>query len=93
MGGGGQGSYVKIKHTSPTGKVTYSAYWHLYPDYDQLKELSKKVGQTIPAGTYIGHMGNTGYSSGLHLHFEYASTLWKIGNGETSLAILRLAGM
>ena len=92
-GGGKSGSYVIIKHTSPTGIVTYSAYYHLFPDYNQLKELSGKVGQIIPAGTYLGHMGNTGNSTGLHLHFEYASVLWRIGNGDTSLAILRLAGL
>lgn len=92
-GGDSEGSYVKIKHTSPSGKVTYSIYYHLYPDYQQLKELSNKIGETLPAGAYVGHMGNTGYSSGLHLHFEYGTTLFRIGNGGTSLAILRLAGM
>ena len=66
---------------------------HLYPDYEQLKALSERVGQTLPAGTFIGYMGNSGSSTGIHLHFEYAPVLWKIGNGKMSLAVLTLAGM
>lgn len=91
IGGGLSGSYVRIRHTDSYGKTWYSAYWHLYPDHEQLKELSKKVGQPISAGTALGHMGNTGNSTGLHLHFEYAKILWRLGNGGTTLAIIRLA--
>lgn len=83
------GSYVKIKHDD--GNL--SIYAHLFPDKQFLKSLSDKIGERIAAGTFVGYMGNTGNSSGLHLHFEYAPTLSVLGNGARTLAVLRLAGM
>lgn len=38
--------------------------------YAHLSELSVLDGQTITAGTRVGLSGNTGKSSGPHLHFE-----------------------
>lgn len=46
-------------------------YLHLTPhSIKHFGELSNKIGQTIPAGEFLGYMGNTGSSSGAHLHFE-----------------------
>lgn len=41
-----------------------------YVFYAHLSELSVKEGDVIQAGTRVGLSGNTGKSSGPHLHFE-----------------------
>ena len=38
--------------------------------YFHLKSIKVKVGQTVTKDTVIGLYGNTGYSSGAHLHLE-----------------------
>ena len=43
---------------------TVAEYAHLSPGAEYVK-----VGQRVAAGDLIGHSGNTGYSSGPHLHF------------------------
>lgn len=58
---GGWGNFVIVKHTLPNGKVFYSGYAHL-------KSMSVKEGTTVSAGTKLGVMGSTGYSTGPHLH-------------------------
>ncbi len=57
--GGGYGTYVVIKH--PNGTQTL---------YGHLSQASVSVGQSVTKGQQIGKMGNTGQSSGVHLHFE-----------------------
>lgn len=58
---GGYGKYVKIKHNN-----TYStAYGHLN-GYN--KEL--RVGSYVKRGETIAYVGNTGRSTGPHLHYE-----------------------
>ena len=58
---GGWGNLVIVKHTLPNGKVFYSGYAHL-------KSMSVSEGSTVKAGTKLGMMGSTGYSTGAHLH-------------------------
>lgn len=57
--GGGYGNYIVIEH--PNG--TQTLYGHLSNVYTQ-------VGARVDKGQWIGEVGNTGRSSGPHLHFE-----------------------
>ena len=57
--GGGYGNYVWINHGD--GKETI---------YGHLTSLTVSTGQYVSAGTLIGYVGSTGYSTGPHLHFE-----------------------
>lgn len=55
------GNYVRIKHESGV----YSRYLHLVKG-----SVKVKVGQKVKSGTALGKEGNTGYSYGVHLHFD-----------------------
>lgn len=55
------GNYIKIKHTNGT----YSLYCHLK------KDSLLPVGTKVTEGQRIATVGNTGNSTGAHLHFEY----------------------
>jgi len=55
------GNYVKIQHE---GGV-YTLYGHL-----ESGTIAVSVGQTVDQGQVIGQEGNSGFSTGYHLHFE-----------------------
>lgn len=57
--GGGYGTYVVIKHSNGTQTL-----------YGHLSQTLVSAGQTVTKGQQIGKMGNTGQSTGVHLHFE-----------------------
>ncbi len=59
--GGGYGNYVKIQTNDGRYLITYA---HL------AKGVRVSVGDNVERGTFIGGMGNSGRSSGTHLHFE-----------------------
>lgn len=58
-GFGGYGNVVLIGDSNGRGHV-----------YAHLDSVSVKVGQTVKAGQTIGRQGNTGNSTGSHLHYE-----------------------
>lgn len=62
---GGYGKTIIVSH--PGGWKTL---------YGHLSKISVRVGQYVKQGQFIGKGGNTGNSTGPHLHFEI------IGNGE-----------
>lgn len=61
--------FVEISHTVPGVGDFMTLYWHLNPDQFYEAMLGQE-GKPIKAGTRIGTMGNTGFSTGHHLHFE-----------------------
>jgi murein DD-endopeptidase MepM/ murein hydrolase activator NlpD len=83
--GGGDGpaygNAIVIKHTN--GK--YSQYAHL-------SKVNVTVGKSVKAGQAIARSGNTGNSSGPHLHFEIRTTP-NYGSALNPMAYLRSAGV
>jgi LysM repeat protein len=56
---GGYGAYVVVKHANGTQTL-----------YAHLSSVSVSSGQSVKQGQKIGGMGNSGRSTGPHLHFE-----------------------
>ncbi|MGW0330878.1 M23 family metallopeptidase [Streptomyces sp. NPDC003011] len=75
------GNAVVIKH----GSGTYSQYAHL-------SRIDVKVGQVVKTGQHIARSGNTGNSSGPHLHFEIRTTA-NYGTAIDPVAFLRSKGV
>ena len=55
---------LRIRH-EVNGEVFYTAYLHMYRS-----DILVQPGQKVSAGERIGAIGNAGYSTGAHLHFE-----------------------
>lgn len=72
----GYGNYVIIKHNVPSGQRVYALYAHM--NY----QTTLEVGDTVSRGQVVGFMGNTGFSTGPHLHFGLLSQSFEI-TGET----------
>ncbi|MFJ3925081.1 M23 family metallopeptidase [Streptomyces sp. NPDC090022] len=79
--GGAYGNNVVIKHNDGT-----------YTQYAHLSSLSVSAGQQVTPGQQIGLSGNTGNSSGAHLHFE-ARTGASYGSDIDPVAYLRSHGV
>lgn len=56
---GGYGLYVVIKHANGTQTL-----------YSHMSRTAVAVGARVSAGQVVGYVGNTGRSTGNHLHFE-----------------------
>lgn len=55
----GYGNWIRIQHTDGSMSV-----------YGHMETLNVAVGQMVTAGQVIAGMGNRGFSTGSHLHFE-----------------------
>ncbi|CAL9493716.1 hypothetical protein SUDANB105_03272 [Streptomyces sp. enrichment culture] len=75
------GNAVVIKH----GNGSYSQYAHL-------SKVNVRIGQVVAAGQQIALSGNTGNSSGPHLHFEIRTTP-NYGTAVDPIAFLRGQGL
>ncbi|WP_330331132.1 M23 family metallopeptidase [Streptomyces sp. NBC_00536] len=75
------GNAIVIKHADKT----YSQYAHL-------SKIQVKVGQSVSEDQLIGLSGNTGNSTGPHLHFEIRTTP-NYGSAIDPVSFLRLAGV
>jgi len=65
----GYGNWVIIEHEF-NGRKLYTIYFHL--DYNA---VNVETGDTVECGQTIAKSGNTGFSSGPHLHFEVDETI------------------
>ena len=54
-----RGNYVVIQHNEVFSTL-----------YSHLKSISVQVGDNLKKGQVIGYVGNTGFSTGAHLHYE-----------------------
>ncbi|MFD7840888.1 M23 family metallopeptidase [Streptomyces sp. NPDC059761] len=83
--GGGDGpaygNAIVIKHANNT----YSQYAHL-------SKIQVRIGQKVTKGSPIALSGNTGNSSGPHLHFEIRTTP-NYGSAVNPVSFLRNAGV
>lgn len=61
--------FVRLEHVVPDVGNYLTIYWHLHPDAF-FAAMAERRGEPITAGTRLGTMGNTGWSTGHHLHFE-----------------------
>ncbi|MFJ4567522.1 M23 family metallopeptidase [Streptomyces caelestis] len=75
------GNAVVIKH----GNGTYSQYAHL-------SKVEVRIGQVVKTGQEIARSGNTGNSSGPHLHFEIRTTP-NYGSAVDPVKFLRAKGV
>lgn len=79
---------VKVSKIDPTGYGNYIVIDHgaWCSLYAHLQSLEVKVGQRVKTAEIIGHMGNTGISTGAHLHFETRdcdySKFWERDSGK-----------
>ena len=67
------GVYVVLRHDAGD-KVWISRYWHFVKN-----SVVVKKGQAVKQGDKLGTRGNTGVSTGVHLHFE----IWECPAGYT----------
>jgi murein DD-endopeptidase MepM/ murein hydrolase activator NlpD len=64
----------------------------MYSQYAHLSRVDVRVGQTVGTGQHIALSGNTGNSSGPHLHFEIRTSP-DYGSAVDPVAFLRSQGV
>ena len=58
------GNLIRIRHSDYKGRSQLETY------YAHLSKILVSNGQTVSEGQLIGYSGNSGHSTGPHLHFE-----------------------
>lgn len=76
---GSRGNYVYVHHTI-NGQRYSTAYFHL------ASSAYVSMGQQVNTSTQLGVMGNTGNSTGAHLHFEILVNWYGLTGYNSSLA-------
>lgn len=72
----GDGTVTKVGLGSGYGKMIIIEHGFGYKTYyAHMSKYNTKVGRKVKRGEIIGYVGNTGLSSGPHLHYE----VWKNG--------------
>lgn len=66
---GGNGMQVRVDHGQLGGH-------HVVTTYNHLSAVGVRVGQQVAVHQGVGLVGNTGYSTGCHLHFEVIANGW-----------------
>ncbi|WP_158336522.1 peptidoglycan DD-metalloendopeptidase family protein [Buchnera aphidicola] len=67
----GDGKVIKTKSSTAAGKYIIIRHnIQCITKYMHLKKILVKVGEKVKKGDQIGLSGNTGYSTGPHLHYE-----------------------
>jgi len=79
--GGAYGNNIVLRH----GR-------HLYTQYGHLSHIGVHVGQHVATGQQIGRSGDTGNTTGPHLHFEVRTTPF-YGSGVEPLHFLKEHGV
>ncbi|XBC40554.1 MAG: peptidoglycan DD-metalloendopeptidase family protein [Buchnera aphidicola (Nurudea yanoniella)] len=87
----GNGEIIKTKSSIAAGKyITIKHNVQYTSRYMHLKKILVKVGDIVKKGEKIGLSGNTGYSTGPHLHYE----IWeknKVVNPEKLIILEKLS--
>jgi murein DD-endopeptidase MepM/ murein hydrolase activator NlpD len=82
----GNGTISKVTQDSTSGKYIEIKHAHgLYSQYLHLNTQNVKVGDNVRAGDVIGYSGNTGRSTGPHLHYQI---WWNKGKERAYIDIL-----
>ncbi|MCM3720059.1 murein hydrolase activator EnvC family protein [Fictibacillus phosphorivorans] len=78
------GTVIRAEYSSSYGNVVYISHsisgqqWTtVYAHMSSTPMVS--TGQSVSKGTQLGNMGNTGHSTGQHLHFELHKGPWNAG--------------
>lgn len=80
-------NYVMIIHDRDEEGIYRTSYLHVEPDAYFERMLSLELNTPIMLGERIGTMGNTGNSTGHHLHFEVRKDCNENGNFELAEAL------
>lgn len=76
------GTVVKSYYSTSYGNVVFVAHHingNLYTTvYAHMKSRAVKAGDKVATGQLLGYMGNTGHSTGQHLHFELHNGEWNL---------------